>query len=89
MEVVEFIWKNISLGDEVKLLSTKTLLHLDIVVAESILPRNLVTLWKVIDSLELVQALIQIALARAGRPEEVPLVRVSMAEGIVFQNRSN
>ena len=66
MEVVEFIWKNVSLGDEVKLLSTKTLLHLDIVVAESILPRNLVTLWKVINSLELVQALIEIALTRAG-----------------------
>ena len=86
MEVVEFIWKNVSLGDEVKLLSTKTLLHLDIVIAKTILPRNLVTLWEVIDSLELVQALIKIALARAGRPEEVPLVRVSVAEGIVFKD---
>ena len=86
MEVVEFIWKNVCLGDEVKLLPAKTLLHLDIVIAQSILPRNFVTLWEVINSLELVQALIQIALTRTGRPEEVPLMRVSMAEGIVFKN---
>ena len=66
------------------MLPSKPLLHLHIVVTKAVLTGDLMTLWEVIDFLELVQAFIEIALARTRRPENVPLVRVSVVEGVAF-----
>ena len=74
MEVLEFIWQDVSVRDEVKLVATEALLHLDIVEAQSVLPCNLMTLREVIDLLELIESFIQVALARTGRPEDVPFM---------------
>ena len=68
MEVVELLWQDVSIRNEVKLGSAKPLLHLDVVVTEPVLARDLVALREVIDALKLVQPFIQVALARAGRP---------------------
>ena len=58
MEVVKLIWQDVSLGDEIELLTTEALLHLHIVVTETILSRDLMTLREVIDPLELVQTFV-------------------------------
>ena len=84
MEVVEFLRQDVRVGDKVKLLTAKTFLHLNIVVAESVLPRDLIAHGEVVDALILVEALIQVALARARRPEDIPLVTLSVREVIDF-----
>ena len=68
MEVMELLWQDVRIRDEVKLGSAKPFLHLHVVVTEPVLARDLVALWEVIDALKLVQPFIQVALARTGRP---------------------
>ena len=58
VEVMKFVWQDIGIRNEVILTAAKSLLHLDIVVAKSIFPGNLIALREVIDPLELIQALI-------------------------------
>lgn len=74
VEVVEFARQNVRLWDEIKCLSPEALLHLDIVVTQTVLAGDLVTHWEVVDPLELIKTFVEIALAGTGGPEEVPLV---------------
>ena len=74
VEVVELLGQNVGIRNEVKLLPSEPFLHLYVVVAKTVLASDLITLGEVIDPLELIQALVQVALARASRPEHVPLV---------------
>ena len=89
VEIMEFVRQNICIRDEIKLGPAKSLLHLHIIVAKSVFPRDFITLWEVINPLELVQPLIEIALARASSPKYVPLMRVSKVEIIGLEDRSN
>ena len=82
---MKFVGQNVRIRNEVELLSAISLLHLDIVVAQSILARDLVTLREVIDSLELVQALVEIRFARRSGPEKVPFMRLSMCKAICLK----
>lgn len=88
VEVMEFGRQNVRLWDEVKGLSPEALLHLHIVVAQAVLAGDFVTHWEVVDSLELIQAFVEVALAGAGGPEEVPLVRLSVTKAVHFEHRS-
>lgn len=63
VELSEFIWQDVSVGNEIKVLLPISLLHPDHIKAEPILPRNLVALWEMVDFLILVQSFVQIALA--------------------------
>ena len=54
VEVVELVWKDVSVRNEIKLLAPIALLHLHIVVAETILSRYFIALRKVVYSLVLV-----------------------------------
>ena len=63
MEVMEFIWQNVSVWNEVELSSPKSILHLHIIEAKSILSGDLVALREVIDSLKFVQSFVEVALA--------------------------
>ena len=65
MKIVKLIWQDVCLGNEVELLSAEALLHLDIVVAETVLTCDLMTLREVINSLELVKAFVKVAFTRA------------------------
>ena len=56
------------------MISSEPLLHLDIVVAKSILPRDLITLREVIDPLVWLHSIELINLDCAIGPEQVPLV---------------
>ena len=58
VEVVKLIWQDVGLGDEIELLATEALLHLHVVVTETILSRDLMTLREVIDPLVLVKAFV-------------------------------
>ena len=97
VEVMELLRQDVRVGDEVVLSAPEPLLHLHVIVAKSVLARDFVAHWEVVDFLELVEALVQVALARAGRPQHVPLVRVREVEivglkdgtdelGLTFQN---
>jgi len=87
VEVMKFVWQDIGIRNEVILTAAKSLLHLDIVVAKSIFPGNLIALREVIDLLILVKALILVALARTGAPEEIPLMRVRRGETMLLKHR--
>ena len=65
MKIVKLIWQDVCFRDEVELLPAEALLHLDIVVAETILTCDLMTLREVINSLELVKAFVKVAFTRA------------------------
>ena len=64
MKIVKLIWQDVCLWDEVELLPAEALLHLDIVVAETVLTSDLMTLREVINSLELVKAFVKVAFTR-------------------------
>ena len=89
VEVVKLIWKDIGIRNEIILISAESLLHLDIVIAKSVLSGDFITLWEVIDPLELIKAFIQVAFARTSRPEDVPLVRVCKVKAVGLEDRSD
>ena len=62
MKIVKLIWQDVCLGNEVELLPAEAFLHLYIVVAETVLTRDLMTLREVINSLKLIKAFVKVAL---------------------------
>ena len=54
MEIVKFLRQNISIRNKVKLGTTKSLLHFDVVVAKAIFSSDFVTLREMVYSLILV-----------------------------------
>ena len=83
---MEFLGQDVGVWDEVKLVAPESLLHLHVVVAESILPGDLIRLREVIDPLELIEALVKIRFATASGPQYVPLVRVGVVESVSLQD---
>ena len=65
MEVMELVWKDVSVRDEVKLVSSESFLHLYVVVAKSIFSGDFVALREVVYSLVFVQTFVQVAFAAA------------------------
>ena len=74
VEIMKLAGQDICVRDEVKLVSPKSLLHLDIIVAQSIFASYLVALWKMIYSLIFIEAFVKITFTRTRRPEQVPLM---------------
>lgn len=64
MEIVEFVGQDVGVWNEIVMLVAELLLHFDKVEAKSILPRDLITHWEVINSLILIKAFIHKTLAR-------------------------
>ena len=60
---MKLVRQDVSVRDEVKLISTETLLHLHIIEAKSIFTGDFVALREMIDSLELVETFVKEALA--------------------------
>jgi hypothetical protein len=81
-EVPVLIGQDVGVRDEIVGLPPKFLLHLHVVEAQAIFPGDFVGLWEVVDSLELVETLVQVSFTRAARPEEVPLVGLRVSEPI-------
>lgn len=74
VEVPELVREDVGVGHKVKVLLAVLLLHADHVKTEAVLPGDLVALWEVVDLLVLVEALVEVALARAGAPKDIPLM---------------
>ena len=64
-------------------------LHSDHIKAKSIFPCNFMTLRKVIDLLVFIEAFIEITLATAWAPKDVPFMTLSRGKWIIFKHRSN
>lgn len=88
-EVPVFVREDVGVRDEVKVLSSKFLLHLDIIEAQPVLPRDLIRVWKMIDSLVFIQTLIKIRLAAATGPEEIPFVGFGVFEIVCFTDTTD
>ena len=54
VEIVELVWQDVGVRDEIVLVTPEALLHLDVVVAKPIFSGDFIALREVIDSLELV-----------------------------------
>ena len=86
VKVPELVREDVGVWDEVKIALPELLLHADHVVAQAILSRDLIALREMVYLLVLVQALVEVALAARGAPEDVPLVRLRVAETIAFED---
>ena len=86
VEVTEFIGEDVGVGTEIKSILTEALLKPHNIEAKSVLPGDFVTLREVIELLVLIQTLILVALAGAGAPEDVPLVRVGRGEAMLLKH---
>jgi hypothetical protein len=62
IKIGKLIWKNVSIWDYVKIFFAKLLLHLNYVIAKSILPCELKRLREMVNLLSLTQAFILIQL---------------------------
>ena len=65
VEVVELIRKNVCIGNEVELFSTKALLTLHIIIAKTVLSCDFIALREVINPLKFVETFIEVAFAGA------------------------
>lgn len=89
MELIILVGQNVSVWNEVVLTDSELLLGLHKVETESVLPCNLVAHREVVNSLKLVQTFIKERFAGAGRPKDIPLVRVSISETVCFKDTSD
>jgi len=86
VEIAELIRQDVGVRHEVEVLLAEAFLHPDYVVAQAVLPGDLVTRWEMVDFLVLVQAFIDVRLAATRAPEDIPLVRLSMGKAIVLKH---
>jgi hypothetical protein len=63
------------------------LLHLDHILAEVVLPCDLIALGEMIDFLILIKALIDVGFASRVTPEDIPVVGFSVLETVGFEDR--
>ena len=66
VKVLKLVGQDVSVSNEVKIISPEALLHLYVVVTEAIFTGYFMTLREVIYTLELVESLIEERLTRAG-----------------------
>lgn len=83
-EVAILVRQDVGVRHEVEGLTPKLLLHLDIIEAKPVFPRDLIRMRKMVESLILVQALVQVRLTTTTCPEQVPLVRLSVCKTVGF-----
>ena len=86
---MKFLRQNVCIRNKVILRATKSLLHFDIVVAKSIFPSDFITLWKMVYSLEFIESFVEVAFARACRPEHVPFMTLCVAERVCLEDASH
>jgi hypothetical protein len=60
------------------------LLHLDNILAEVVLPSDLIALWEMIYFLILIKAFVDVGFAARITPEDIPVVRFRVLETVGF-----
>lgn len=83
-EIAILIRQDVCVWHEVKRLAPKLFLHFDIIEAKSIFTRDLIRMRKMVESLILVEALIEVRLTTATCPEQVPFMRLSVCKTVGF-----
>ena len=86
---MELIRQNVCIRNKVELFSAEALLHLHIVIAETVLSRDFIALREVIDPLEFVETFIEVTFTGACWPQDVPFVRLCIGKCIGFEQRAN
>jgi len=89
VEITELIRKDVSIRDEVILLFSEFLLHLNDIYTESVFSGDLIRLREMIDLLELVETFINVRLATCRRPQNVPFMAFCMTESVGFKSRAH
>jgi len=89
VKVCKFIWQHVSVRKNIEVQLPKLVLHLDHIVTKPVLSCQLVTHWKMVDLLILIQAFIQIGLAGLTCPQDIPVMSISMHEIVGFEHRAD
>ena len=76
VKVTEFVRQDVGIGTEVQSRLAEALLQPNYIETESVLAGNLITLWEMVELLELIEAFVLVALAGTRTPQDVPLMRV-------------
>ena len=58
MEIMKLIRQDVCVRHEIKLISAKSLLHFDYIVAKPIFSSDFVTLWEMVDPLEFIKTFV-------------------------------
>ena len=80
IEIREFIWEYVGFRSNAKLIISILFLHINNIHAQPILPRDLIRMQKMIHSLMLVQAFIDVRLRTTVHPKDVPIMRFCLME---------
>ena len=83
-EVAVLVRQDVCVRHEIKRLAPKLLLHFDIIEAKTVFARDFIRMRKMVESLKLVEALVEVRLTTAACPEQVPLVRLSVCKTVGF-----
>ena len=86
VKVGKLIWQNIAVGKNVESFFAEALLHLHDVLAQAVLPRQLIAHREVVDLLVLAHLLIDVAFNTLTRPLDVPLVALRLIHAVCFKN---
>jgi len=86
VEVCELVGQVVSVRDDVEMVSAVPLLHLDDIGAQMILPGELGAVGEVVNFLVVGHVLIDVILERLARPQNVPLVPLSLLESVILED---
>lgn len=88
-ELIYFQREDVGVRDKIEFFVSELLLGFHEVCAESVLPSDLKRIWKVVDPLEFIEALVESRLVAGARPVYVPVVTLSLSKLIGFKQLAN
>lgn len=89
VEISKLFREHICIRYKVKVVLPVSLLHAHDILAQLVLSRDFIRGWEVVDLLVFIETLVEVGLAGAVAPEQVPIVRLSGEEGIRLQDRTH
>ena len=85
IEVTEFIRNDVGVGEEIKVLLSKLLLHFIDIWSQFVFSGYFKTLWKVVDFLKFIESFVEVRFAWATTPEYVPLMWLCVGKVVCFK----
>lgn len=89
VEVGELVWEDIGVGDKVKSFFAELFLHFKNVETQLVFSSHLKGVREMIDSLVLIQTLVEILLGTGTQPHYIPIMRVCVTKPDILQNTSH
>lgn len=87
-QITILVGKNIGIRNKIEGVSSKLFLHFHVVEAHSIFTRDFVRVWEMVNSLKLIETLVEIGLTTATSPKQIPLMRLCICKTISFTETS-